>query len=56
MSDLLPVSREEKRACLRRELKMREGAYPRWVEQKRMTQVVADREMRVMKAILADYE
>ena len=46
----------EKIACLKREVAMRERNYPRWVENKRMRQDQADREIRVMKAILHDYE
>ncbi len=46
----------EKIACLKREVAMRENVYPKWVASGRMTQVNADREIRVLKAVLHDYE
>jgi len=49
------VTHDEKRACLEREIKMRRKVYPRWVENQKMTQALADREIAVMEAILADY-
>jgi hypothetical protein len=54
--DALPVTRAEKIACLRRELGYRRRMYPLWVERRKMKQDVADRELRVMEAILADFE
>ena len=48
-------TRAQKRACIERELKMRRRVYPRWVENGKMTQADADREIAVMEAILADY-
>lgn len=45
----------DKRACAEREAKMRRRVYPRWVEQKKMTQAEADREIAIMAAIAADY-
>lgn len=45
----------EKLACAEREAKMRERAYPRWVEAGRMSQSTADREIATMRAIAADY-
>lgn len=56
MSDLLPVSREEKIACLRRELGMRGRVYPKWVLDGKMKAPAAEKEIRVMAAILKDYE
>lgn len=56
MNDIFPVSKEEKIACLKREIAMRERAYPGWVATKRMTQNKADQEIRVMQAVLHDYE
>lgn len=56
MSDLLPPSLHEKIACLKREVAMRENAYPRWIKNGKMTQDKADYEIRIMRSILADYE
>jgi len=50
-----PITTEDKRAVLRREIAMRRRVYPGWVRAGRMTQAEADREMAVMTAILADY-
>ena len=50
-----PITRADKAACLSREIKMRRRAYPRWVDQGRMTQALADREIAIMQAVLADY-
>ena len=47
----MPHSFEDMRACAEREAKMRRRVYPRWVEQKRMTQAQADRETALMEAI-----
>lgn len=47
---------EEKIACVKRELAMRERAYPRWVDAGKMSDHKATREIMLMKAILADYE
>ncbi len=48
-------STDEKRAAIEREIKMRKRVYPRWVSEGRMKAEDADREIRVMEAILADY-
>jgi hypothetical protein len=37
--------------CAERELAQRLRAYPRWVEAKRMTQTLADRQIALMQAI-----
>lgn len=60
MTDLLagalpPVTRAQKRDCIKREIAMRRRVYPRWVRGERMTQAKADEEIRVMEAILEDY-
>jgi hypothetical protein len=39
-------------ACVEREVRLRERAYPRWVQRRRMTQANADREIRTMRAVL----
>lgn len=54
--DALPVTREEKRACIERELRYRRHVYPRRVEDGKMKRDAMDKELRVMAAILADYE
>jgi hypothetical protein len=38
--------------CVEREIAMREKVYARWVEEKKLTQKVADREIAGMKAVL----
>jgi hypothetical protein len=43
-------------ACVKREIKMRERVYPRWVADGRMTQQLADREIELMKAVLRRLE
>lgn len=40
-------------ACVAREVRMREGAYPKWVTSGRMKQHEADRELARMRAVLA---
>lgn len=47
----MPFTNEQLRACAEREAKMRRRVYPRWVEQKRMTQQKADDETAMMEAI-----
>lgn len=51
----MAIGRDEKRACLARELAFRRQVYPRQVESGRMTQAEMDREIAVMAAILDDY-
>lgn len=46
----------DKLAAVRREIAMRRRLYPRWVENKLMTQSKADEEIAVMEAIAADIE
>ena len=50
---LFPVSIEEQIASVEREIRMRESAYPRWVEQRRMTVKTAEHEITCMQAVLA---
>jgi signal recognition particle subunit SEC65 len=50
---LFPVSIEEQIASIEREIRMRESAYPRWVEQRRMTVKTAEHEIACMQAVLA---
>lgn len=44
-----------KEACARRELAFRRRLYPRWVEQRKLSQDEADREIEIMSAIVDDY-
>lgn len=50
------IDTADKLACAQRELTMRRRVYPRWVETGRMTQAKMDFEIRIMSAIVADYE
>lgn len=57
--DLLPPAAdvpvftlEDQIKCAEREVRMRERVYPRWVDQHKMTQANADREIATMKAIV----
>ena len=49
---LFAVSIEEQIASVEREVRMRESAYPRWVEQRRMTVKTAEHEIACMQAVL----
>jgi hypothetical protein len=49
------ATREEKYACAKRELAMRRSVYPNWVSRGKMRAAEAEREIRVMEAIVADY-
>lgn len=40
-------------ACVKREVAMRRRAYPRWVQQGRMKQAVADHEIALMEEVQA---
>lgn len=58
MTDLLdgalpPVTLGDQIRCVERELKLRKGAYPRWVGDGRMTSGRAAEEIRRMEAVLA---
>lgn len=46
------MSIDDQIACVKREIGMREKVYPRWIEQKKMTQAKADKEIETMKAVL----
>lgn len=50
------VTTKEKLDCVRRELKLRRSLYPRWIENEKISQDVADREIAIMAAIEADYQ
>lgn len=50
-----PITYADKEACVRRELSFRRRLYPRWVEQKKLSQDEADREIEIMSSIVDDY-
>jgi hypothetical protein len=50
----LSISAADKLRCAERELKYRARTYPRLVEQHKMGQATADREIAIMKEIAAD--
>lgn len=57
MADLfggsLPVPLTSQIAEVEREIKQRERVYPRWVEAGKMPKATADRQIEVMRAVLA---
>jgi hypothetical protein len=55
MTDLFGPATAEKLECVRREVLKRRQVYPRLIEQKKMSQERADREIQVMDAIVDDY-
>ncbi len=56
MDDLFPVGPVEKIEELKREIKFRRRVYARMIDKGRLKQEVADRRIRIMEAILEDYE
>ena len=50
------ITTEQKIACIKREIAMRQRVYPRWVDTGKMKQEKADHEIDAMLAILRDYE
>jgi hypothetical protein len=54
MTDIINTA--DKLACAKRELAMRRNAYPRLVEQNRMSAGKAAHEIAAIEAIVADYE
>jgi hypothetical protein len=54
MTDIITTA--DKLACAKRELAMRRNAYPRWIEQNKMSAGKAAHEIDCMRAIVADYE
>lgn len=55
MSGPMMFSEQEKAECAKREVKMRERVYPRWVQQGKMTQQQADLEIAMMREIAEEY-
>ena len=50
---MFEISLAEQLECVDRELSMRSRTYPRWVEQHKLTQALADKEMARMRAVRA---
>jgi hypothetical protein len=51
--ELLPITLDDEIAAVRREIAMRERVYPRQVSAGRLRQTAADRELALMRAVLA---
>ena len=51
----MTIATEDKLKCAERELKMRERVYPRWVENGKLSDAKAAKEIAAMKAIYEDY-
>ena len=49
----MPIPLDAQIRCVEREIEMRERVYKRWVDERRLTQKVADREINTMRAVLA---
>jgi chaperonin cofactor prefoldin len=49
-TELVPLARQI--SCVAREIRMRQSAYPRWIEAGKMTKAKADREISEMQAAL----
>jgi hypothetical protein len=50
-----PITDVDKLKCVEREIAMRKSVYPKLVENRRISQANADREIAVMEAIAAEY-
>lgn len=53
MAELFEIGVQDMIACVDREIRMRTQVYPRRVADKKMRQAEADREIAVMRAVLA---
>lgn len=53
MAEVVAVLIDDQIACITREIGFRERLYPRWVEQKKLTQAAADAELERMRAVLS---
>jgi len=51
----MSITDEDKLAAVKRELGYRRRVYPRWIENGKMTQKLADEQIAVFEAIEADY-
>lgn len=54
--DAEPIGLQDMLGSARRELAMRRKVYPSWVERRKMKAEEAEREIRVMEAIVAHFE
>ena len=52
----MSASLAEQIASVEREIRMRERAYPRWIEQRRMIAKTAEHEIACMRAVLASLQ
>jgi hypothetical protein len=52
-TDLLAITLDDEIAAVRREIAMRERVYPRQVSAGRLRQTAADRELALMRTVLA---
>lgn len=52
MTELFPIGLPEMIHEVEREIALRRRVFPRWVADKRLTQVKADRQIAVMEAVL----
>ncbi len=55
MSQLFPITVQEKIACVTREVIKRRDVYARLVAAGKMSKAKSDREIEIMESILADY-
>ncbi len=55
VTQLFGVSKDEKIACLQREIELRTRVYARYIAEGKMKQSKAERELEIMYAILRDY-
>lgn len=56
MTDLFPITTADKLACAKRELKMRQSVYPRWIKVGKISNEKAEMEIRLIAEIVRDYE
>jgi len=56
MSDFFQPSKVDQIAEVKREIALRERVYPKWVEAGRLKQDKADRQLAIMRAVLATLE
>lgn len=51
----MTFTNEQLAACAEREVKQRRRVYPRWVDDRRMTQAFANEQIGMMEQIASDY-
>jgi hypothetical protein len=54
--ELFPITISDQIAEVKREIALRETVYPRWVQQWKLSEAQAARQIAVMRSILADLE